>query len=244
MTEPLLTTTDASFAFGDVQILDDVSVELERGMLTAFVGPNGSGKTTVLELLTGLRNVNSGTVSRPANTERTIAYLPQMPAFRSGFTVKEIVEVYGGLVEQEYDAEAVLSRVGLGNAVDRPVEALSGGMTRLLGLAQALIGDPPVVVLDEPTSGLDPDVADHIFDVISDIADEGRLVVIASHDLAAVESYADRVLLLSNGEFRLDAPPETIIETSGANTLREAFSGAVHDTDRTVDTDLGRGGDA
>ena len=227
-----LGATGASFAFGDVTILDGADVELRSGEFTALVGPNGSGKTTVLELLAGLRALDAGAVTRPETPGRSVAYLPQTPGFRAGFTARDTVGFYADLVDADTDPDALLARVGLEGAADRPVEALSGGMTRLLGIAQALIGDPPVVVLDEPTSGLDPDVADHVFDVIDAVADEGRLVVTASHDLAAVEERADRVLLLADGAFVLDGPPETALAATGTERLRAAFSAAVATEER------------
>lgn len=232
MSDSVVGLRDASLSFGDVTILDDASVALERGTLVAFVGPNGSGKTTSLELFAGLRSLDSGTVTRAATAGRTVAYLPQSPRFRAGFTAREVIEFYGSLAEGEVDADAILARVGLGGAADRRVEDLSGGMTRLLGLAQALIGDPPVVILDEPTSGLDPDIADHMFTVAAAMAAAGRLVLMTSHDLEAVSRYADRLLLITTGRFVLDGPPATLLEQTGEQSLRDVFSATVAGTGR------------
>ena len=222
----------ASLSFGDVTILDDASVALEAGTFVALVGPNGSGKTTTLELFAGLRSLDAGTVTRPTAAGRTVAYLPQSPRFRPGFTAREIVEFYGSLVDDDVDADALLGRVGLAGAADRPVDDLSGGMTRLLGLAQALIGDPPVVVLDEPTSGLDPEIADHIFEAAAAMAADGRFVLTTSHDLEAVSRYADRVLLIADGGFALDGSPAALLDRTGTGSLRAAFSAAVAGTGR------------
>jgi len=219
-----LALRDASLAFGDVTVLDGASVDLRTGAFTAVVGPNGSGKTTLLELLAGLRPLDAGTVTRPAASGRLVAYLPQTPGFRSGFSARETLGFYADLVDGDTDPDSLLAEVGLADAAQRGVDELSGGMIRLLGIAVALVGDPPVVVLDEPTSGLDPDVADHIFDVVEGLAGDGRLVVTASHDLAAIEARADRALFLSNGEFVLDGAPEQILETTGAESLRAAFA--------------------
>ncbi|AGN00690.1 ABC-type multidrug transport system, ATPase component [Salinarchaeum sp. Harcht-Bsk1] len=227
-----LSLREVSFAFGSVTVLEDATLDLDAGTLTALVGPNGSGKTTVLELLAGLRSPNSGSVSRPGGTARSVAYLPQTPQFRSGFTARETLSFYMDLVDDERSPTDLLERVGLEGAADRRVEALSGGMTRLLGVAQALVGDPPVVVLDEPTSGLDPDVADHIFATVEAIARDGRTVVIASHDLEAIEETADRVVTLVDGRFVQDGAPADVVEATGASTLRAAFSDAVQGAER------------
>jgi ABC-type multidrug transport system ATPase subunit len=227
MSDPVLGLNGASLSFGDVTVLDGASVALDSGAFVALVGPNGSGKTTTLELFAGLRAPDAGTVTRPTTSGRAVAYLPQSPRFRPGFTAREVVEFYGSLVGDAVDADAVLARVGLSGAADRPVDDLSGGMTRLLGLAQALIGDPSVVVLDEPTSGLDPDVADHIFEAAAAMAADGRLVLTTSHDLDAVSRYADRVLLIADGEFVLDGPPTALLERTGEESLRAVFSSVV-----------------
>jgi len=244
VTDPVLALEDAGFAFGDLTILDEESVAVERGELVALVGPNGSGKTTVLELLAGLRAPDSGTVSRPTDAARSTAYLPQSPGFRSGFTVRETLSFYAGLVGGGVDADAVLDRVGLGDAADRRVEALSGGMTRLLGLAQALVGDPPVVVLDEPTSGLDPDVSDSVFDATAALATDDRAVVVSSHDLAAVEARADRIVLVADGAIAFDGPPDGLLAETGADTLRAAFSLAVAGRELDATAAAPAGGDA
>ncbi|MFW5939865.1 MAG: ABC transporter ATP-binding protein [Halolamina sp.] len=232
MSDPVLGLDDASLAFGDVTVLDDATVALGAGTFVALAGPNGSGKTTTLELFAGLRSVDAGTVTRPTTAGRSVAYLPQSPRFRPGFTAREVVEFFGSLVGEDVDADRILARVGLSHAIDRRVEDFSGGMTRLLGLAQALIGDPPVVVLDEPTSGLDPDVADHIFEVAAAMAADGRLVLTTSHDLEAVSRYTDRVLLIANGTFVLDGSPAALLEQTGEASLREVFSSVVADAGR------------
>jgi ABC-type multidrug transport system ATPase subunit len=213
----------ASFAYGDLSIVSDLDLAFEAGELTALAGPNGVGKTTVLELLAGLRAPDSGSVALPSEPARAVAYLPQSPAFCPGFTVRQTVAFYADLVTDSVDPVTPLRRVGLADVADRRVEALSGGMTRLLGLAQAFVGDPPVVLLDEPTGGLDPDVADRIFDVARDVADEGRTVVMATHDLGGAERSAHRVVLLTRDGVALDGAPAALLERTGAPTLREAY---------------------
>jgi ABC-type multidrug transport system ATPase subunit len=226
VTDATVSLSGVSFGFGDHAIVEDVSLSVDGGEFVGLVGPNGSGKTTVLELVAGLRTPDAGRIDRP-DAERSVAYLPQSPAFRPGFTARETVGYYAGLVDADPDPVDYLARVGLADAADRRVEALSGGMTRLLGLAQALVGDPPVVVLDEPTSGLDPDMADRIFDVLAELLAADRVLFVASHDLAAVEAHANRVLLLAGGRVRLEGSPARIREATGTETLRAAFSAAL-----------------
>jgi ABC-type multidrug transport system ATPase subunit len=222
MSNRRLAVENLSHSFGELSVLDDVSLTVGSGAFVGLVGPNGSGKTTVLELLAGIRSPQNGAVLRP-DVARPVAYLPQSPSFRGGFTARETIQYYIDLAGLDADPDTYLEIVGLGDAADRPVEALSGGMTRLLGIAQTLISDPPVVLFDEPTSGLDPTMADRIFEVMEDLAAQDRILVVASHDLAALESHANRVVFLADGTVQLDGTPDRLLEETGATSLREAF---------------------
>ena len=166
-------------------------------------------------------------------TERRIGYLPQQPQFRPGFTVRETLLFYTALIDTPAEPLKLLDRVGLADAADRPVKALSGGMNRLLGIAQATAGDPPLIVLDEPGSGLDPAVRRRTFEVIREQADDGTAVLCSSHDLSLVESFADQVLVLDGGEPVVYDAPAALKAEYDCDTLDGVFDTAV-DTDGTV----------
>jgi ABC-type multidrug transport system ATPase subunit len=220
VTGPSLTAEGVTRRFGEVSALSDVTVTVPADSTTALIGPNGSGKTTLLRLLVGLDTPTSGRIeyTGPSATRR-LGYLPQRPTFRPGFTARETLAFYADLVDD--DPDRLLERVGLDAVSDRRVEALSGGMTRLLGIAQALAGDPPVVALDEPASGLDPEMSRHVFEVVDSIAADGRAVVLCSHELPLVESTADRVVVLDRG---------TVVATDSPVALRERTGGPLHET--------------
>ncbi len=222
MTRQHLAAEQVSYAFGEHSVLDDVSLTIGAGELVGLAGPNGSGKTTTLELLAGLRSPQAGEIQRP-DVPRPVAYLPQSPSFRPGFTARETTQYYIDLSGLEADPDTYLELVGLQDAADRPVEALSGGMTRLLGIAQTLIREPPIVLFDEPTSGLDPTMADRIFDVMEELSADDRILVVATHDLAAMEAHANRVVFLADGTVQLDGTPDRLLEATGTETLRDAF---------------------
>jgi ABC-type multidrug transport system ATPase subunit len=188
---------------------------------------------------------DGGRVDVDASGVRPVGYLPQRPSFRPGFTVADTLGFYADLLgpeaASEVDVRGALDAVGLGEARSRRVEALSGGMTRLLGLAQALLGDPPVLVLDEPASGLDPAMSAHIYRTVREAADAGRAVFVASHDLAAIERTADRVALLDRGRIVRDGTPSELIDDAGAESLGAVFLDAIGATEGlTVRTGLGR----
>ncbi len=233
-TEAILRAESVSHSFDEVDVLDDISVDVEPGQVMAIVGPNGSGKTTLLRVLARLLSPTEGTVEyRGPDREREIGYLPQRPTFRPGFTVRETIDFYRALVEEEGTDR--LSQVGLADAASRRVEALSGGMTRLLGIAQATVGDPPLVVLDEPGSGLDPGMRRRTFEVANELAADGTAVLVSSHDLSLVERTADRVLVLDRGSVVADGTPTDLRSAHGVDSLWDVFGAATTGSPETVD---------
>lgn len=224
-TQPILETRDIEKEYDRISVLEDVSMELSQGELTALIGPNGAGKSTFIRVLAGLETPTDGTVTyHGPETIRPIGYLPQYPAFRPGQSVLDAIEFYATLVgHSTEDAMARLETVGIADAADRGIDALSGGMTRLVGIAQATIGDPPVIILDEPASGLDPEMSVHIFDVLEDLADSGTAILLSSHDLALVEEVCDRVLLLDGGQLTHRGSPDTLVDETDSDSLLDVF---------------------
>ena len=218
---PVATLSDATRTYGGVPVLDGVSLDIEPG-LTAIVGPNGSGKSTLLRLLVGATEPTAGAVRHPGATgPKPIGYLPQRVPFRGGFTARETLAFYARLVDD--DPDAALERVGLGDAGDRRVEALSGGMRRLLGIAQAVLGDPSLAVLDEPASGLDPGMRERAFRAAAGRADGETAVVVSSHALDLVDAHGDRVVILRRGRVAAAGPLERLLDERDAEDVRELY---------------------
>ncbi|MFC6988597.1 ATP-binding cassette domain-containing protein [Haloplanus sp. GCM10025708] len=168
---------------------------------------------------------------------------PQQPSFRSVFTVEETLRFYADLLPTDVDVAAAIDRVGLSGARDRNVDALSGGMRRLLGIAQATLGDPSLVVLDEPTGDLDPRMTEYVFEVLVDLAESGMAVLLATHNLLGAEK-ADDVALLDRGGIVVRAPPDEFVGDADADSLAEAFRHYVSgDADLTVRAGAGGGDD-
>lgn len=222
-----LSVENLSVSFGDLTVVADVSFALAPDTVTCVIGPNGSGKTTLIRLVAGLLAPDEGTVETPDVGVRPVGYLAQAPSFRPQFTVRETLSFYADLVADPVDVDAALDRVGLGGVPDRRVDALSGGMTRLLGIAQATLGDPPLVCLDEPSSGLDPMMTRHISTVTSELATEGAAVLVATHDLGAVERMADDVLVIDRGRIVARGPPAELRAETGTDELEAAMSDLV-----------------
>ncbi|MFQ3474959.1 ABC transporter ATP-binding protein [Halonotius sp. F2-221B] len=224
----VVTTTGLTKEYGGRPIFEGVDLDIAPGAMTAVIGPNGIGKTTLLKTLLGHVDPTAGTVTYTGpDVDRPMGYLPQEPAFRPQFTVSETVDFYASLVDTAVDTEALLREVNLYEARTRRVSALSGGMRRLLAVAQAVLGDPPVVCCDEPASGLDPSMARRVFESLAGRAADGMAVVVASHTLSLVETYADHVVILESGGVAAAGSPQELIERYDAADLWAVYDAVI-----------------
>lgn len=192
--------------FGPLRALDAVDLEVAAGERVALLGHNGAGKSTLMKILLGLLNGDGGTVQvcdhRPGErfVREVTAYLPENVAFHPALTGREQILLYLRLKgEPAAKAAELMERVGLTAAMDRRIGTYSKGMRQRVGLAQALIGRPKLMVLDEPTSGLDPVSRHDFYAVLDDLAREGTAILHSSHALTEVEARTDRIAILSRG---------------------------------------------
>ncbi|MFO8114164.1 MAG: ABC transporter ATP-binding protein [Halorubrum sp.] len=242
--EPVASLSEAARTYGGVRVLDAVSLDVRPG-LTAVIGPNGSGKSTLLRVLVGATEPTAGEVRYPGATgPKPIGYLPQRVPFRDGFTARETLAFYARLVGD--DPDAALERVGLSDAGGRRVEALSGGMRRLLGIAQAVLGDPSLAVLDEPASGLDPGMRERAFRAAARRADGDTAVVVSSHALDLVDAHADRVVILRRGRVAAAGPLDRLLDEHDATDASELYRVVTGSSGARADhtDDAGDAGDA
>lgn len=194
--------------YGSATVLDGISLTATAGESIALIGHNGAGKTTLLKLLLGLTRPSCGRVMvlgrDPANAEpglrRRIGYLPEHVSFQSAASAREILGLYAGLKGvPRPQVQRLLERVGLGKATDRPLRTYSKGMRQRLGLAQAMLGSPELLLLDEPTSGLDPVLRRDVYALVQSSRDAGTTVLISTHALTEIEGRTDRIAVLSGG---------------------------------------------
>lgn len=194
--------------FGEVNAVRDVSFALPEGETVALVGHNGAGKTTLLKLMLGLIRPSSGSIrvlgEDPAAGEfaarRRLGYLPESVSFNSALTGRETLAFYARLKREGNGAVApLLERVGLSHAADRRVGTYSKGMRQRLGLAQALLGAPRILLLDEPTTGLDPALRQSFYEIIEELREQGATVLLSSHALTELEERAGRVVIMNQG---------------------------------------------
>lgn len=193
-----------------VDAVNGLSLRVPQGEIFGFLGPNGAGKTTTLKMLMGLVKPSAGTASilgapiGQRDRRARIGYLPEHPYFYEHLKPEEFLHFYGRLYGVPHRvlqkrAAALVSKVGLDHARTRTLRKFSKGMVQRLGLAQALINDPELVILDEPMSGLDPMGRKSVRDIIFELKDRGKTVFFSSHILQDVEMVCDRVGILSQG---------------------------------------------
>lgn len=199
-----------------------ISLRLEGGQVLGLCGPNGSGKSTTLKALAGLVNPTEGIVrifgvtagSRPARAQ--VGYLPESVRFPTRQTGRELLRYCAGLAglpvaRVEERVAVTLQWAGLAGAANLRLSAYSKGMRQRLGLAQALVHEPKVVLLDEPASGLDPEGRLMLVELIRDLARQGRTVVLSSHLLAQAEHLCDRIALLGGGRLLAEGTPAELL---------------------------------
>ena len=204
----MIRVTGLTKRFGSVVAVDHLSFSIERGESFAMIGPNGAGKTTALKAILGLTRPDAGTIGigerglAPSDPEarRQLGYVPQRVTFPPGRTVEEVLGFFALLrgLPRGATGEA-LQRVGLESIATRAASQLSGGYTQRLCLAQALLGNPELLVLDEPTASLDPESTWEFRTLLDQLRREGRTILLCSHLLSEVERVADRVLILVQG---------------------------------------------
>ncbi|MBR0827820.1 ABC transporter ATP-binding protein [Bradyrhizobium manausense] len=203
-----VSVTGVDKSYRKVRALRDVSFSLVPGRLSALVGHNGAGKTTLIKLMLGLIRSDRGEIrvmgQDPAAGEfsarRLLGYLPENVAFNAALTGRETLAFYARLKHiKPASAWALLDRVGLSDAADRRVGTYSKGMRQRLGLAQALLGQPRVLLLDEPTTGLDPALRQTFYEILNELRDDGATVLISSHALNELEDRAEHVLIMNRG---------------------------------------------
>ena len=221
--------------FGLKTAVDNVSFIANKGEVLGFLGPNGAGKSTTMKMVVGFLSPTSGTASvcghdiirNPLEVKQTVGYLPEgAPAYPDmtpyGF-LKFIASIRGFRGNEKTDrVEHVINITRIEDVARQPIETLSKGYKRRVGLAQSLIHDPAVLILDEPTDGLDPNQKQVVRDLIKSMASE-KCIVISTHILEEVDAVCTRAMIIASGKVVADGSPEELKSQSGAGDLDEVF---------------------
>ena len=236
MAAELVRAVGLSRTFGARVAVSNLSLTLQAGEIVALLGPNGAGKTTTLRMLAGLISPSAGEVAitgiplTPASADQLraqIGLLTETPGVWDRLSVRMNLLTYArlyGLREPRHAVDRALSTVGLADRASDVAGALSKGLRQRLAIARALMHEPQIVLLDEPTSGLDPSSARHVRNLIADLRDQGRAVLVSTHNLSEAEELSDRIAVLNTHLLALDTPAALRAERSGVRVELE-FAG-------------------
>jgi ABC-2 type transport system ATP-binding protein len=230
---PMIEALRLSKIYGSFAAIRDVSFEVPRGQVCAFLGPNGAGKSTTMKILTGLLTPTAGSARLAGFDVRTerqkaaqhLGYLPENGPLYPDMTPRSLLEFFGrarGLGGSRLRArlEAVVERCALSSVLEKPIRKLSKGYRQRVGMAQALLHEPSVLILDEPTTGLDPNQIHQMRDTIRELGRE-KTILLSTHILQEVDAMADRILFIHQGRLIFDGTPADL--RAGHASLDDAF---------------------
>ena len=232
--------------FGPLKAVDDISLSIAAGEVLGFLGPNGAGKSTTMKMITGFLTADSGSVSvggddvaiHPMAVKRRIGYLPEGAPLYGDMTPRSflnfIAEIRGyRAAQKQRRVDEAVARTSIGEVLEKPIETLSKGFKRRVGLAQAILHDPPVLILDEPTDGLDPNQKHEVRELIRAMAPD-KVIVLSTHILEEVEAVCSRAVIIAGGRLVFDGTPQALM-------ARSALHNAVTISIETADMEHARG---
>ncbi len=227
--------------FGPIHAVRDVSFSVHRGEVLGFLGPNGAGKSTTMKMISGFLEPTGGTVrvnghdviTDPIRVKAAIGYLPEGAPAYAEMTVSRFLDFVAEIRgfrgdERRARVRHVIQQIHLDSVINQTVETLSKGFKRRVGLAQALIHDPDVLIMDEPTDGLDPNQKHEVRSLIKDMARE-KAIVISTHILEEVEAICTRAIIIAAGQLLFDGTPAELRSKSESNDYDDAFRMLTHE---------------
>ncbi|MBR2671040.1 MAG: ATP-binding cassette domain-containing protein [Oscillospiraceae bacterium] len=230
--------------YGDKLAVRGISFEIDNNGVVGFLGPNGAGKSTTMNMITGYISMTSGSVTvdgvdllhDPMTVKKNIGYLPELPPLYKDLTVTEYLNVVYGLkkckLNREEHLNHICEEVGILPVKDRLISNLSKGYQQRVGIAQALVGDPKILILDEPTVGLDPSQIIEIRNLIKDLG-KTRIIILSTHILSEVQLMCERIIIISQGRIVADDSVDNIELVGEKGTLVAEIIG---NTDEVINT--------
>jgi len=209
--------------FGDLVAVDRINLSVGRGEILGFLGPNGAGKSTTMKMVAGFLEPSDGSatvcghdvVKQPVEVKRCIGYLPEGAPTYGDMTPRGFLQFIAEIrgfdgTERDKRIDEVVEKVILGEVMGQPIDTLSKGFKRRVGLAQAILHDPEVLILDEPTDGLDPNQKHHVRGLIREMA-AGKAIIVSTHILEEVEAVCSRAVIIARGKLLADGSPDDLI---------------------------------
>lgn len=219
-------------SFGKYKVLKNISLNIEPGKITAIVGPNGSGKTTIIKSILGLVQPDKGeilfnnkSVIKEYLYRKDIGYMPQAASFPDNLTVNEVFNMISDIRMQQMNGNAELINIlNLQPELNKKIRTLSGGNKQKVSACIALMFNPKIIILDEPTAGLDPAASANLKKKIVEQRDAGKTIILTSHIMAEIEELSDNILFLIEGKIVYDGSLKNLVELSGQAKLENAIA--------------------
>ena len=224
-----------SKSFGPIDAVRNISFNVGYGEVLGFLGPNGAGKSTTMKMITGFLAPTSGTVEvnnhdvleDPLSVKRSIGYLPEGAPAYGEMTVRSFLNFIADIRElsssiRKERLDEVIETINIKTVIDQSIETLSKGYKRRVGLAQAILHDPNILIMDEPTDGLDPNQKHEVRNLIKKMAKK-KAIIISTHILEEVDAVCSRAIIISSGKLLFDGTPEQLITKSDQKNIDHAF---------------------
>ena len=221
--------------FGDFTAVDNLSLNIKKGEVLGFLGPNGAGKSTTMKMITGFIKPSNGNIKinninlefDPIYCKKLIGYLPEGAPLYGDMTPKNMLKFISsirGMGNKEYKIafDSVVHKTQIADVINQPIETLSKGYKRRVGLAQALIHNPEILILDEPTDGLDPNQKHHVRELINEMG-KTKAIIISTHILEEVNAVCTRATIIAKGRLLIDKKPKDLIKHSKSSNLDNIF---------------------
>jgi len=221
--------------FGAIHAVQNLSFSVQKGEVLGFLGPNGAGKSTTMKMITGFLEPTSGTVSvcghdildEPIQVKEKIGYLPEGAPSYGEMTVKNFLDFIADIrgmkgKEKETRVDEIIKKINLESVRNQTIDTLSKGFKRRVGVAQALLHDPEVLIMDEPTDGLDPNQKHEVRTLIKEMAAH-KAIVISTHILEEVDAICTRAIIIASGELLFDGTPEELLAKSDSGRMDDVF---------------------
>ena len=222
-------------SFGPIHAVQGVSFDVNHGEVLGFLGPNGAGKSTTMKMITGFLEPTSGTVEvnghdvleNPLAVKKSIGYLPEGAPAYGEMTVKSFLNFIADIrqltgANRQKRIDEVIELINIKNVVDQSIETLSKGYKRRIGIAQAIMHDPSILILDEPTDGLDPNQKHEVRNLIKEMAQD-KAIIISTHILEEVDAVCTRAIIIATGNILFDGTPKELIAKSDRGDIDHAF---------------------
>lgn len=224
--------------YGKLAVLDDISLHIKEGSITAIVGPNGSGKTTFIKSMLGLVQIKEGEIrinNHPLNSEcsyrRDIGYMPQIARFPDNLTTRELLDMLKDLRNtREGLDEELIEKLDMRREMDKPTRALSGGTRQKVSAIIAFLFNPKLLILDEPTAALDPVSSSYLKDKIIEENKRGRTIILTSHNMNEIEELSKNIIFLFEGRVFFEGLVDELKKLSGQENLERAVANLMKGT--------------